>query len=41
MEQVLIDIAIEDEVGVSIIDARVDYRYDSCKRCLEAGQGKI
>ena len=41
MEQVLVDIITEDEVGVAIIDRRVDYYYEWCKRCLEAGQGKI
>lgn len=41
MEQVLMDIATEDEVGVAIIDARVDFWYEWCKRCLEAGGGKI
>jgi uroporphyrinogen decarboxylase len=41
MEQVLIDIAMEDEVGIAIIDKRVDFFYEHCRRCLEAGQGKI
>lgn len=41
MEQVLVDIATEDEVGIAIIDKRVDYYYEYCRRCLEAGQGKI
>ncbi len=41
MEQVLIDIATEDEVGIAIIDKRVDYLYEKIKRCLEAGNGKI
>lgn len=41
MEQVLIDIATEDEVGIAIIDRRVDFYYEWCRRCLEAGQGKI
>lgn len=41
MEQVLVDIATEDEVGIAIIDARVDFYYEWCRRCLEAGQGKI
>ncbi len=41
MEQVLIDIGTEDEVGIAIIDKRVDFYYEWCKRCLEAGQGKI
>ncbi|MFQ3550109.1 MAG: uroporphyrinogen decarboxylase family protein [Armatimonadota bacterium] len=41
MEQVLMDIGMMDEVGVAIIDKRVDFYYEWCKRCLEAGQGKI
>lgn len=41
MEQVLIDIVTEDEVGVAIIDARVSFYYEYCKRALDAGKGKI
>jgi len=41
MDQVLIDIAVADEVGTAIIDARVDFYYEWCKRCLETGDGKI
>ncbi|MBP6963332.1 MAG: hypothetical protein KBC96_02890 [Armatimonadetes bacterium] len=41
MEQVLIDIISEDPVGTTIIDRRVDFYYEWCKRSLEAGQGKI
>jgi len=41
MEQVLVDIATEDEVGVAIIDKRVDFFYEWCRRGLEAGRGKI
>lgn len=41
MEQVLIDILTEDEVGIAIIDRRVDYFYAWCRKCLEAGRGKI
>ena len=41
MAQVLIDIATEDEVGIAIIDKRVDFYYERCRRALEAGQGKI
>ncbi len=41
MEQVLIDIITEDEVGIAIIDKRVDYYYEHCRRALEAGNGKI
>ena len=41
MEQVLIDIITEDPVGTAIIDKRVDYYDEWCRRSLEAGQGKI
>ncbi|HUT75127.1 MAG TPA: uroporphyrinogen decarboxylase family protein [Armatimonadota bacterium] len=41
MEQVLMDIATGDEVGVAIIDRRVDFLYERCRRGLEAGKGKI
>jgi uroporphyrinogen decarboxylase len=41
MEQVLIDIITEDEVGAAIIDHRVDFYYEMCRRSLEAGRGKI
>lgn len=41
MEQVLLDLAMEDEVGCAIIDHRVDFYYEWCKRGLEAGQGRI
>ncbi len=41
MEQVLVDIITEDEVGISIIDHRVNYYYEWCRRGLEAGCGKI
>jgi uroporphyrinogen decarboxylase len=41
MEQVLCDIALEDEVGLAIIRKRVDYFYDISRRALEAGEGKI
>lgn len=41
MEQVLIDIITEDPVGVAIIDRRVDFYYEWCRRSLEAAQGKI
>lgn len=41
MEQVLIDIATHNEVGIAIIDKRVDFYYEYCRRCLEAGGGKI
>lgn len=41
MEQVLVDIATEDEVGTAIIDARVNFDDEWCKRGLEAGGGRI
>jgi uroporphyrinogen decarboxylase len=41
MEQVIVDIITEDEVGVAIIDRRVDFYYEYCRRGLEAGRGKI
>jgi uroporphyrinogen decarboxylase len=41
MDQVLIDIITQDEVGVAIIDRRVDFYYEYCARGLEAGRGKI
>jgi uroporphyrinogen decarboxylase len=41
MEQVLIDIATEDEVGMAIIDRRVEFLYEYVKRALQAARGKI
>ncbi len=41
MEQVMIDIMTGDEVGVAIIDRRVDHYYEYCRRGLEAAEGKI
>ena len=41
MAQVLMDIATEDEVGIAIIDRRVEFYYEYCRRGLEAGKGKI
>ena len=41
MEQVLTDIALEDEVGLAIIDKRVDFYYEYLKRALEAAGGKV
>jgi len=41
MEQVLVDIETEDEVGIAIIDKRVDFYYEYCRRMLRAGEGKI
>jgi uroporphyrinogen decarboxylase len=41
MEQVLMDIALRDEVGLSIIDHRVDFWYDVMRRSLEVARGKV
>jgi uroporphyrinogen decarboxylase len=41
MEQVMMDIALRDEVGMAIIKRRVDFYYEYIKRSLEAGKGKI
>jgi len=41
LEQLLIDIALQDEVGMAIIDGRVNFYYEYLRRSLEAGQGKI
>jgi uroporphyrinogen decarboxylase len=41
MEQVLMDIALRDEVGITIIDKRVDFWHEVLKRTLIASRGKI
>jgi uroporphyrinogen decarboxylase len=41
MEQVLMDIACEDPVGLAIIDRRVDFWLEVVQRSLDAGRGKI
>lgn len=41
MEQVLVDIITEDEIGIAIIDKRIDFYYQYLKRGLEAGGGRI
>jgi uroporphyrinogen decarboxylase len=41
MEQVILDIMMEDPVGVAIIDKRCDHYYEIARRTLEAGNGKI
>jgi len=41
MEQVVMDITLEDPVGVAIIDKRCDVLYERYRRILEAGNGKI
>jgi len=40
MEQVVCDIATRDEVGMAIIDKRVDFQYELLKRTLEAAGGR-
>lgn len=41
MEQVMIDIATRDEVGLAVIDRRVNFYYEFVRRGLEAARGKI
>jgi len=41
MEQVLIDIATRDPVGLAIIDRRVDFWYEVIRRSLDAADGKV
>jgi uroporphyrinogen decarboxylase len=41
MEQVLTDIALDDEVGLAIIDRRVDFYYAFLERGLQAARGKV
>lgn len=41
MEQVLLDIVTRDEVGMAIIDKRVDVCYEILRRSLQAAGGKI
>lgn len=41
MEQVVTDIALRDEVGLAVIDKRVDFWYEWLKKGLSAGRGKI
>ncbi len=41
MEQVMMDIALRSEVGLAIIDKRVDFYYDYIKRCLEIADGAV
>ncbi len=41
MEQVVMDIELEDEVGIAVIDHRVDFYYEYCRRMLEAADGNI
>lgn len=41
MERVLMDIALGDEVGLAIIDRRVEFWLEHARRGLEAGGGEI
>jgi len=41
MEQVVVDVALRDEVGLAIIDRRCDIFYEVMRRTLAAGGGKI
>ena len=40
MEQVVTDIALRDEVGLTIIDHRVNFSYEVLRRGLQAARGK-
>ena len=41
MEQVLMDIVLRDEVGMAVIDKRVEIYYEVLRRSLEAADGKV
>ncbi len=41
MERVMMDIVLRDEVGLAIIDKRIDFYYDYIKRCLEIANGTV
>lgn len=41
MEQVVMDIALRDEVGLAVIDHRVDFWYAFLRKGLEACKGKV
>ncbi len=41
MEQVVTDIALRDEVGLAIIDRRVDFYYAWARKGMEACRGKV
>jgi uroporphyrinogen decarboxylase len=41
MEQVVMDIALRDEVGLAIIDKRVNLSYEVLRRSLVAAKGKV
>jgi len=40
MQQVMLDIALRDEVGMAVIDRRCDMYYEVMRRTLEAADGK-
>ncbi len=41
MEQVMMDIATQDPVGIAVIDRRVEHYYEYCRRGLQAAGDKI
>jgi uroporphyrinogen decarboxylase len=41
MEQVMVDIATSDPVGMAIIDRRVEHYYEVCRRTLQAAGGRV
>jgi len=41
MAQVLMDVAARDEVGLAVIDRRVDFCYEVLRRGLEAAAGRV
>jgi uroporphyrinogen decarboxylase len=41
MERVMMDIALRDEVGLAVIDKRVNFYYEYIKRCLEIAGGAV
>ena len=41
MERVMMDIALRDEVGLAVIDRRVDFSYEVIRRGLEAAGGRV
>ena len=41
MQQVMMDIALRDEVGLAVISRRVEFQYDVVRRSLEAADGRV
>ena len=41
MQQVMMDVALRDPVGLAVIDRRVDFCYEVLRRGLEAARGKV